>query len=242
MKDPRQAHSYKGLHPLGRTVTFLLALGIVAAAVDLGHDIHLLVLLDAVIGERSREAVLDMAAAFELGDRILFPTLGIVAVTAVAFLAMGLPRQCERPCARLRGPEIPAGWAVGWWFVPIANLIQVPRVMLELYRVALAGDPAARRGHVGSAPVIVWWLLILFANGADRYGAGRIGSGEGFEPLRQALIAYIAGDVMFLVAAGLAIWLVRRIPPASKARKRRPTGRSGRQRAGARETPEFVGP
>lgn len=219
MKDPRRTHSYKGLHPLGRTVTLLLALGIVAAAVDLGYDIHLLVLLDAVIEGGSREAVLDMAAAFELGDRILFPTLGIVAVTAVAFLVWVYRASANAHALGFANLKFRPGWAVGWWFVPIANLIQVPRVMLELYRVALAGDPAARRGHVGGAPVIVWWLLILFANGADRYGAGRIGSGEGFEPLRQALIAYIAGDVMFLAAGVLAIWLVRRITDGIESAK-----------------------
>ena len=97
MNDPQQAHSYKALHPLGRAVTFLLALGIVAAAVDLGHDIHLLVLLDAVIEERSREAVLDMAAAFELGDRILFPTLGIVAVPLEEVRPSDYPAGFTRP-------------------------------------------------------------------------------------------------------------------------------------------------
>ena len=219
MKDPQQAHSYKGLHPLAKAVTFLLALGIVAAAVDLGHNIHLLVLLDAVIEERSREAVLDMAAAFELGDRILFPTLGIVAVTAVAFLVWVYRANANAHALGFADLKFRPGWAVGWWFVPIANLIQVPRVMLELYRVALAGGPAALRGPVGGAPVIVWWLLILFANGADRYGAGRIGGEEGFEPLRQALIAYIAGDVMFLAAGALAMWLVRRITDGIESAK-----------------------
>ncbi len=219
MKDPRQAHSYKGLHPLAKAVTILLALGIVAAAVDLGHNVHLLVLLDAVIEERSREAVLDMAAAFELGDRILFPTLGIVAVTAIAFLGWVYRANANAHALGFADLKFPPGWAVGWWFVPIANLIQAPRVMLELYRVALAGDPAARRAHIGSAPVIVWWLLILFANGADRYGAGRIGGEEGFEQFRQALIAYIAGDVMFLAAGALAIWLVRRITAGIESAK-----------------------
>ncbi|MDE0146732.1 MAG: DUF4328 domain-containing protein [Rhodospirillaceae bacterium] len=219
MKDPRQAHSYKGLHPIAKAVTILLALGIVAAAVDLGHDIHLLVLLDAVIEERSREAVLDMAAAFELGDRILFPTLGIVAVTAVAFLVWVHRANANAHALGFADLKFRPGWAVGWWFVPIANLVQVPRVMLELYRVALTGGPAGRLGQIGSAPVIVWWLLILFANGADRYGAGRIGSEEGFEPLRQALIAYIAGDVMFLVAGALVMWLVRRITDGIESAK-----------------------
>ena len=188
----------------------LLALGLVATVVDLVHDIRLLILLDAVIGERSRAAVLEMGAALETGDIILFPTLGILAVTAVAFLvwvyrasenahALGFPNLKFRP-----------GWAVGWWFVPFANLIQPPRIMAELDRVADAADPAAGRDHVGGIAVIVWWLLILFSNGADRYGSGRIGEG-GFEALRQTLIAYIAGDVMLLAAAALAIFLVHRI-------------------------------
>ena len=211
MKDPKRTYRYTPLRPLGRTVTLLLALGLVAAAVDLGYDIHLLVLLDAVIEERSREAVLDMAAAFEWGDRILLPTLGILIVTAVAFLVWVYRASANANALGFADMKFRPGWAVGWWFVPIANLIQAPRAILELYRVALAGGPAAPRRHIGSAPVIVWWLLILFANGADRYGARRIGSEEGFESFRQALIAYIAGDVMLLVAAALAIFLVRRI-------------------------------
>ena len=211
MRDSRRVYGYTPLRPLGRAVILLLALGVIATVVDLAHDIRLLSLLGAVIDQRSRAAVLEMAAAFEFGDRILFPTLGILAVTAVLFLVWIYRASANAHALGFTDLKFRPGWAVGWWFVPIANLIQAPRTMLELYRVALAGEPAGPRSHIGSAPVLVWWLLILSANGADRYGTRRIGSGEGFEPFQQALIAYIAGDVMYLAAGLLAIWLVRRI-------------------------------
>lgn len=219
MNNPRRAYSYAPLRPLGGAVTIFLTLTVVATVVDLAYDIHLLFLLDAFIDQKSRAAALEIAAAFEFADRIFLPTLGIVAVTAVVFLVWVYRASANAHALGFAALKFRPGWAVGWWFVPIANLIQAPRTILELYRVALAGEPAARRSHIGSAPVVAWWLLILFANGADRYAAGRIGSEEGFEPFRQALIAYIAGDVMILAAVVLAIWLVRRITAGIESAK-----------------------
>ena len=237
MRDPTRAYSYTPLRPLGRAVMLLLALGVVATVVDLAHDIRLLSLLGAVIDQRSRAAVLEMAAAFEFGDRILFPTLGILAVTAVVFLVWVYRASANAHALGFGDLKFRPGWAVGWWFVPIANLIQAPRTMLELYRVALAGGPAglARPHRQRPGPRVVAADSVRERR-RPLYGTGRIGSGEGFEPFRQALIAWIAGMSCICPPASSRSGSCAGSPPASKARRWRRIGRIG---AGLSEILDF---
>ncbi|HET8680304.1 MAG TPA: DUF4328 domain-containing protein [Micromonosporaceae bacterium] len=58
-----------------------------------------------------------------------------------------------------------AGWAIGGWFVPFANLVIPYRVMANVARASL---------HRPSTPVLagVWWGFWLAANIADRFVAG----------------------------------------------------------------------
>lgn len=47
--------------------------------------------------------------------------------------------------------EFTPGWAVGWFFVPLANLVQPYRVLRELWRVSRRGK------HDQAAAVVGWW-------------------------------------------------------------------------------------
>jgi hypothetical protein len=64
-----------------------------------------------------------------------------------------------------RGMEFTPGWAVGWFFVPLANLFQPYRAVREIY---LASDPEAgphdwSRGSSGTL-VGAWWTLWVISN------------------------------------------------------------------------------
>lgn len=209
MTKSARTYRFKTLRPLGRLAVILLGLGLVVAAVELVHDVRLLLSLNAIAaGEEG--AVADYASALDGGDIRLYAYIAVLVATASAFFAwvyrananahaLGFARMAFRP-----------GWAIGWWFVPIANLIQPARIVAELYRVAAVGDPSAARHRIGIGPVIAWWLLVLLSNGVDRYGNRQM-DGETVETVRQGVVAFIAGDLMFLVAGGLAIFLVHRI-------------------------------
>ncbi|HJS74675.1 MAG TPA: DUF4328 domain-containing protein [Vicinamibacteria bacterium] len=63
------------------------------------------------------------------------------------------------------GSEFTPGWAVGWFFVPIANLFKPYQVVSEIYR---ASDPAADPDYWNLAPLPfylpLWWGSYLVFN------------------------------------------------------------------------------
>jgi|GEM_PF-1616307 len=62
----------------------------------------------------------------------------------------------------IQGMRYSPGWAVGWFFIPFANLIVPPLVLTEIWK---ASSPAARPGdwRRGSLNLFVplWWLCLL---------------------------------------------------------------------------------
>lgn len=59
-------------------------------------------------------------------------------------------------------PTITPGWAVGWWFVPFANLIKPLHVMKELWAWS-EPNPADRPG-VSDPRLGTWWGLWMASN------------------------------------------------------------------------------
>lgn len=80
----------------------------------------------------------------------------------------------------------------------------------ELYRIAEARNPAAGRAHIRIRPVVAWWLLLLVSSCATR--SGIVGEpADPVEPVRQLFVFQILGNILYLPAGLLAIWLVGRI-------------------------------
>jgi uncharacterized protein DUF4328 len=52
------------------------------------------------------------------------------------------------------------GWAVGWWFVPFANLVMPYLTMRELWDNA-GMTKTAERGVPRRRPLVVWWFVYL---------------------------------------------------------------------------------
>ena len=55
--------------------------------------------------------------------------------------------------------EFTPGWAVGWFFVPIVNLVAPCRMMQEMWRVS--GNPRAWTAERISWKIGVWWAAFL---------------------------------------------------------------------------------
>ena len=214
MAPPVRRYKFTRIGPLGWTVMALLALGLGSTGVDMAHDFRLLGLVDAI--EAGDEGAFDrlLLVSGEAGIRP-FVDIGILIVSAIVFLVWVYRAHANLHALGLLGLKFSPGWAVLWWFIPLANLIQPARAMAELFRTVRSHDPAAAPGaaaqrQTGIAPVVVWWLLVLLANGAFRYAARQMG-GESLEAVRHGIVVGLAGSVMFVVAGLFAIWLVYRI-------------------------------
>ena len=63
-----------------------------------------------------------------------------------------------------RDPTLGPGWAIGAWFIPLANSVLVFLVLRDVWRSGEAavawGDRAWKQARVGAA-LIVWWVLLI---------------------------------------------------------------------------------
>ena len=94
--------------------------------------------------------------------------LGVFVLAAVAFLMWLYRAVANNHALGAYELRFTPGWAVGWWFVPLANLVCPLQIIAEAWRAA---DPSASRSTAElrarlrtPAIVITWWLLYLIGN------------------------------------------------------------------------------
>jgi hypothetical protein len=132
-----------------------------------------LVSIGAVLGEldileRARDGrFVSEAEALASDDRVRTAgTIGLVLniVTIVAWLVW--QHRGQRNLSRLgvRQLQFTPAWAVGWWFVPIANLWKPYQSVRELWRASRAGVDDALRAGERTWPVIGWWWGVWLAS------------------------------------------------------------------------------
>ncbi len=141
-----------------------------------------------------------------------FLEIAVIVVTAVVFL-MWLHRVVANNHALgLRRLRFSPGWAVGWWFVPFANLVRPYQVMVENWKATDLSAPESESYQPPSGPtpalVVAWWFSLLAG-----YVLGRIvnafQSGDGLQQLHDATITVIIATVVTLIAAvlcALVVW------------------------------------
>ena len=102
------------------------------------------------------------------------------------------------------------GWAVGWWFVPIASLWMPFQTVRELWK---ASDPA--RDSLGWRSIRTWrllgWWWACWIASAVASGAGAAQRGTDLEATISGDTLVMAGLAIQVVAAVLAIAIVRQV-------------------------------
>ncbi len=115
-------------------------------------------------------------AALEAWQAKMAPLLQTALLTLVVSAAAGIPsavlflmwfHRVYRNLPALRNAVLTTtpGWAVGWWFIPVANLWMPYRIASEIWCGSVPTRDAERlhnprRGRRSSL-VLAWWLLIL---------------------------------------------------------------------------------
>jgi hypothetical protein len=127
--------------------------------------------------------------------------------TAVVFIVWMVRGYRRLPSLGVR-PALEAGWAVGGWFLPVANLFVPVVVMAQLNRVArgpndLLAEPVRFRGLIA-----MWWttwlvsgLLVLASIGEART--------HGLQALYRADLVRTGSELAAVVSGIAAIALVR---------------------------------
>jgi hypothetical protein len=136
--------------------------------------------------------------------------------TAVVFIWWTRRATCNVHAFNVANPEFTPGWAVGWWFIPFANLVQPLRVINQAWR---ASDPEAVSSpdrtawkRVGVTPlVLVWWLMWIIANAVSSSASRVYDDTERLRTLENSATVVLVAEFGVLAAAVLAILVVSQV-------------------------------
>lgn len=107
-------------------------------------------------------------------------------------------------------------WAVGWYFIPFANLWKPYQAIRELWTLNFAKHPA----HPGEANALlpVWWFLWLGWNAASNLAGRMSWRADTFEQESNASLAGIASDSIGILLCLVFLLVVHRLHSAQKVR------------------------
>jgi len=237
--DTRQATGvFRDAHTLAMWVIGLIGAVVVLSLIALPFRFHQLsVLHQYLIGEVARSQADDAGrAANSIGG--LAGLAGIAAI--VLWLCWQHRGQANLTALGAANVRYTPGWAVGWWFIPVACWAMPFRTMQELWK---ASDPSRGAADWKDQPTgalliawwamwLIWWILIIVA-GATVSAPDQ----PMFTYTPQQLVHRVGwgiwADVAHIVAGVLAILVVREIDRRQTERRRLQAGWAGTATAAA---------
>ncbi|MDQ1591008.1 MAG: hypothetical protein QOG71_1635 [Pyrinomonadaceae bacterium] len=181
----------------------------------------------------------DQSAVYEFGESVtelLYVGVALLQVlvfiaTAIAFLIWVHRAYRNLPALGVRRLDTTPGWAVGYFFIPFANLVKPFQVVREIWHGSTPrGGGGGFDGHdnfsvavpSSGTPALIgwWWAFWIIANVAGRASSRATDMAATIGGMALASWATIASDALFIVAALLAILVVKRIDDMQEAKFR----------------------
>jgi len=155
-----------------------------------------------------RSGMLIPSEAKEFRDSTALAGLSYLAaslVTSIAFLAW-LSRTVDNvPTLRAGRPLVTPQWAIGWWFVPFANLVKPYQIVRDLHD-RLATSISSGGGWI----ILAWWVSWVLGTVVSQI-AIRLPVPTTPDPLSTLFSVQALGYGLALLGAILAIVVVLRI-------------------------------
>jgi hypothetical protein len=213
---------YRPLAGLSVVVQAGLALSVVVSCFTIWNDSRRRAMVDGFLDGTVTFSELD--AADDTAAVLAGAGLVVMALIIVALLVWRYRVQRNlRDALAVRSLEYSPGWAVGWWFVPIANLFKPKQAMNEAW---LASDPSAPAwspsGRRGKAPSLLswWWAAWLLSNFTDGVSTSGSSTDVTLDSFRAAMSMSVFSELLSIVAALLLISIVRQIGTRQAQRAR----------------------
>ncbi|MFF6886560.1 DUF4328 domain-containing protein [Streptomyces sp. NPDC012421] len=109
------------------------------------------------------------------------------------------------------------GWAIGAWFIPLANLWIPRQIAVEVWR-ASRQDPYAADGARELTVLNAWWTCFVVGVVLDRLSSTLYKQAETLDALTTAAAWSVAGYLVLVAAGVLAILFVRRLTSMQHAK------------------------
>lgn len=119
--------------------------------------------------------------------------------------------------------QFSSGWAVGWWFIPLANLVKPFQVVREVWWESEpeVGDdgPMFLSASLHAAPTFmgVWWAFWLISNFLSNI-TSRVFDPDDMASVTISGYLFILTGIATVIAAALAIYVVRDTTTRQEAR------------------------
>ncbi|WP_369270250.1 DUF4328 domain-containing protein [Streptomyces sp. R11] len=152
---------------------------------------------------------LDAAASlYDTAGRVqVFVYLPVAIVFVVWFFRMRRNTGLLAPDRFRNGP----GWAIGAWLIPLVNLWMPYRVAFDMWGAATPLPAEGERHRARTWPVNLWWALFVFSVLFNRYAGQKYNNAETLSEVRDAVVRYMAADVVHIAAAAAAIHFAVRL-------------------------------
>ncbi|RPK39448.1 hypothetical protein EES37_22170 [Streptomyces sp. ADI91-18] len=205
-------------HGLATALTVLLSIAGVAALLLTGIRVYLWSLMDGLVKDPLK--VKDIALARV--DNVTAVADGLQGMlwlaTAIVFV-MWFHRvrqngQVFRPDAFTLAP----GWAIGAWFVPLANLVMPFTIARQTWTASTQLAPDGSFRKVSSAPVTAWWLAFAGSQLTDSVFGVLYSAADTPEQLRGAAVVGAVSGLLTVAAAVLAVLFVRKLTALQSAK------------------------
>jgi hypothetical protein len=222
----------RSIHRLTTAVVCLLAVQIVVMVVEALAFMNRINLLhrveagDFVTQQQGESADATVGGVGTIGTLLFFATIIVWCIWQ---------HRAQRNAGELAVGDLKftPGWAVGWWFIPFANLVKPFQTVRELWKASHGGDAWKQRS---TWPVIGWWWALWIACNIHIWSGGNGDFGVGFGDFGgpTSLAGLLSHDRWEIVSLGLragaailAIMVVRSIAGLqAAAASSRPAGSS----------------
>jgi hypothetical protein len=193
------------LRNLGVAVIVLLGVQIVCFGIGIAAHVRRINLVDDIFAGRT-PSQRTWNSTNLLADT--FTTIGFILFVACAIVWLIWQHRGQANARTLTGnrTKFTPGWAVGWWFIPLANLFMPFLTMLDLARTSVGRERWRTQGF--SVLIPLWWIAWL---GFVFTGLGLSGGGVSYSAMRNDDRLAIVSASIGIVAAALALWIVRAV-------------------------------
>lgn len=208
---PQGGHVLRSPEGLATALTVLLsAMGGISLVLS-GADLYRSGLQDDLVSGSSNETSKSLSGLDSLTIPLGFLHDVLFLATAVVFVIWFHRVRCNGEVFRPDGFTQSAGWAIGGWFVPIANLLFPYRTARETWDASAQNAPDGSYRPVSGTVVVAWWLAlvaswVLFWASASKYWAA-----ETHEALRDSASFSAFAEFSTVAAAVLAVLFVRKL-------------------------------
>lgn len=208
------AYVYRDGRRLTAWLVGLLILGIVAAAATFVTGALQLDLLQRAQSGSLFGAAFSTAATQndEIRGLAAIPYVVSIFGTIVMFCFWTLGMARNTRALGAHGMKIAPGWAVGWYFVPIANLFMPYRAMKEIWKASKS--PAAWQELRRGAILPWWWGLFLASSVLGNLEARFTLLAKTMPQLTAATAVSMVSDIVYAASCVVALVLVREVQAA----------------------------